>query len=274
VCRNRWGAFTLVEMLVVIAIIAILAALLMPALAAARERSRQAKCKNNLHTFMLGVEMYKQAYEDTLPPWLSSMCPIYGVGTPEVLICPDDTSRGKEGGRPNWFAAVSGTSQYTETDDNPAGDAAAAALSPAVPIPTAKDIENAEKVRGMRNKEVAGCSYMYEFAAVWCSWWTDVREDTAGRKWADFDGDGTVSWAEAKQTDVKGLSWDDDAKKITSNIAEAWGGGVPIVRCFWHARPGHFLNKEIAINLACESGEIYISTTEDVGWKNYLRGVR
>ncbi len=277
--RNRWGAFTLIEMLVVIAIIAILAALLMPALSAARERSRQAKCKNNLHTFMLGIEMYKQASDDFTPPWLSTMVPIYGIGTPEVLICPSDTSRGAQGGIPADFASTAGTSQFVETDDTADGDTAAAAQAAASPIPAQVDLDNAVKVRNMRNKTVTNCSYMYEFSGVWCSWWKSndppyyqLTEDTPGHKWADFDRDGTVSWAEAKQTDIKGLYWDNTAKKIASDAKMAYGTGVPIVRCFWHARPGHLLNKEIAINLACESGEIYISTAEGDGWKNYLRG--
>jgi len=61
------AAFTLIELLVVIAIIAILAAILFPVFAQAREKARQATCLSNLKQIGMGLYMYAQDYDETLP---------------------------------------------------------------------------------------------------------------------------------------------------------------------------------------------------------------
>jgi len=62
------SAFTLIELLVVIAIIAILAAILFPVFAQARESARGASCLSNIKQLQLGMLMYIQDYDETLPP--------------------------------------------------------------------------------------------------------------------------------------------------------------------------------------------------------------
>src|SRR5262245_8901444 len=65
--RPRRFAFTLVELLVVIGIIAILVALLLPALADARKQSQLVACRSNLAQIRNAIMMYANDFRDHYP---------------------------------------------------------------------------------------------------------------------------------------------------------------------------------------------------------------
>jgi len=75
------ACFTLIELLVVTAIVAILAAMLLPALAAAREKARRTICISNLNQMAKALESYCGDYGQYFPSWTAWGMPAVQVAT-------------------------------------------------------------------------------------------------------------------------------------------------------------------------------------------------
>jgi prepilin-type N-terminal cleavage/methylation domain-containing protein/prepilin-type processing-associated H-X9-DG protein len=117
--HNATLAFTLIELLVVIAIIAILAAMILPALARAKEAARRADCSGHLKQLEVGLKMYTDDNRNCLPArndtvrWPQGMVDYYR--NTNLLVCPTDLARGNptnQGASSPQYAADNATRSY------------------------------------------------------------------------------------------------------------------------------------------------------------------
>ncbi len=86
--RREKSGFTLIEVLTVIAIIAILAAILFPVFASARERARQGSCISNLHAIAQATVLYRRDHR-AYPQSIMALRPDY-LQDAAALFCPND----------------------------------------------------------------------------------------------------------------------------------------------------------------------------------------
>ena len=120
-------AFTLLELIVVVAIVGLLAGLLLPVLGRSRARARDAYCLNNLRQLGLAVAAYAQDYGSHLPvaermpttpadpahplPRIRDLLGSYVESKALVFQCPNDAGNyfGQEGSSYEWNYTFNGT---------------------------------------------------------------------------------------------------------------------------------------------------------------------
>jgi prepilin-type N-terminal cleavage/methylation domain-containing protein len=232
--RSKAGGFTMLEIMIGMAILAVLMILILPVLASARRSAQIVQCKNNLRLIYTALKLYDNSnniFAENYPGRLTHLYPSYVVN-PQLFICPLDQAKGKGPG-----------------------------LKPGNPKDTKEDWREGKFL------DEKPCSYLYEFSMRPCGddmdgWWYDWlivwewdeyfgwRADFVWFEDVDRDGDGIITWQEAKFFQLDngdiysssfGFPGDGDVPSDWPDIVDdqypilSYSRSLmPLVRCFWH----------------------------------------
>lgn len=165
---RRYSGFTLVELLVAIAITSLLAAILFPVFGRARETARRTSCQSNLKQIGLGMLQYAQDYDDYQPKpnfgttswsfkntgnykWMDAIYPY--IKSDQVFACPSDAvakatpyvyyqnSRRNDGGSSAWGSYAINKGYYLAGSDETHGPSSRHMATIAAPATTVWVVE-------------------------------------------------------------------------------------------------------------------------------------
>ena len=198
--QQRHG-FTLMELMVVMGIIIILAAISLPVITLVRKQAKDAICRNNLQQIGIGITGFQQVNNNSFPQSLSQLLadghPMAGE-SPKLLLCPYDAGKGASDlfNRQNLNSSLDDITELYDQHHNPGGSKS----------PTFTYLTHPH-------------SYIFEAANV------ELGDTAQGWGWTES------TWALAK---VQQLKHGNTNAAGNRNAAPFRMSEFPIVRCFWH----------------------------------------
>ncbi|HPD13407.1 MAG TPA: type II secretion system protein [Planctomycetota bacterium] len=290
--RGR-AAFTLIEMLVVIAVISILAGMLLPAVYKSREQGRRTRCMGQMSDLYKATQRYiiNDGENYHWPCWLTQLLyngyledvrdragrkPLHsGFSTADcrdfmhqngsVLFCPSDGSTGDGGGRPDHLFTSYGSSSrvvdqfyFADVDPHPAAS------------PTKRFLDPGSATYAKMPEDTIPASYLYEFNAEPCDWlycWDESYHGAPGvpGPQREFVGSSIpdvgefIQFCDFNHDDV--VSWYEIKQRTIlgkqSWNLRAWGQRVPVLSCYYHV-DGTTLLANSKVLYATGLGNVYV----------------